>query len=102
MSPGGGEFHTGDSGESETGLDTMDTGARLSEAFSLGLQSFDFRPMEVTIDASAAKTRTSRTLPLSPVTVDVVKKLVAKRHPSWGDNRHECPKTLLPQWKRRN
>ncbi len=61
---------------------TMDTGARPSEAFSLGIQSFDFRSIEVTIDASSAKTRTSRTLPLSPVTVEVVKNLVAKRHPS--------------------
>ena len=54
---------------------TMDTGARPSEAFSLGLQSFDFRSMEVTIDAASAKTRTPRTLPLSPVTVEVVKNL---------------------------
>ncbi|HHY37513.1 MAG TPA: tyrosine-type recombinase/integrase [Clostridia bacterium] len=64
---------------------TLDTGIRPKEACGLRIGDFDLRGLEVTIPASVAKTRVSRTLPISPVTADAVGKLISARHPSWDD-----------------
>ena len=59
---------------------TLDTGARPKEAFSLRIVDFNFRSTEVTITSEVSKTGVSRTLPLSPVTVQTVKMLIGVRH----------------------
>jgi integrase len=63
----------------------MDTGARPKEAFSLRIADFNFRSTEVTITSEVAKTGVSRTLPLSPITVQTVKMLIGVRHELWND-----------------
>lgn len=63
---------------------TIDTGVRPKEALSLLPDDFNLRSMEVRVPAIIAKTRVSRTLPLSPLTVDGVRKLTSIRPDSWG------------------
>lgn len=63
---------------------TIDTGIRPKEALLLKPDDFNLRSMEVRIPAIIAKTRVSRTLPLSPLTVDGVRKLASVRPTSWG------------------
>ncbi len=62
---------------------TLDTGIRPGEALSLQEADFTLSSLEVRVPAPIAKTRTSRTLPLSPTTVKVIKKLLVARHPNW-------------------
>lgn len=64
---------------------TLDTGIRPSEAAGLLPPDFNLPAHEVTIPARVAKTRVSRTLPLMPVTVQAIRKLLATRPESWGD-----------------
>lgn len=65
---------------------TMDTGIRPSEAFGLKVRDFNFKALEVHIPASVAKTRISRTLPLTAITVDALRKLIMARHESWKED----------------
>lgn len=63
----------------------LDTGIRPKEAFSLLIEHFDFKTLQVYIPSEAAKTRVSRLLPILPVTATAIKKLIAARHPQWDD-----------------
>jgi len=62
---------------------TLDTGIRPGEALSLKEEDFNLSSLEVRIPPAVAKTRISRTLPLSPPTGKVIRKLLAARHPQW-------------------
>lgn len=62
---------------------TLDTGIRPSEAFSLLVDDFNLKNLEVTIRRENAKTRETRTLPILPVTANAVRDLIAARHPAW-------------------
>ncbi|SPF39281.1 Phage integrase family protein [Candidatus Desulfosporosinus infrequens] len=64
---------------------TIDTGIRPKEALALLSEHFNLRGMEVHIPAAIAKTRISRTLPLLPLTVDGIRKLLSVRPESWGN-----------------
>ncbi|RDV84896.1 tyrosine-type recombinase/integrase [Ammonifex thiophilus] len=64
---------------------TLDTGIRPSEAFSLLPEDINLRSLEVYVRADNAKTRISRTLPISPATAEAIKQLLQARHPAWGD-----------------
>lgn len=64
-------------------LFTLDTGARPKEALSLLPEHFNLEAQEVTIPGGIAKTKTSRTLPLSPVVVQWVRRLLSVRPPEW-------------------
>ncbi len=64
---------------------TLDTGIRPKEAFSLLIEHFDFKTLQVFIPSDAAKTRVSRVLPILPVTANAIKRLIAARHPEWDD-----------------
>jgi site-specific recombinase XerD len=64
---------------------TMDTGIRPSEAFGLIIGDFNFKALEVNIPPSVAKTRVSRTLPLTAITVDAIRKLIMARHSDWKE-----------------
>jgi site-specific recombinase XerD len=63
----------------------LDTGARPKEAFSLRIGDFNFRSSEVTITSEVSKTGVSRTLPLSPVTVQTIRTLIGVRHSMWSE-----------------
>jgi len=64
---------------------TLDTGIRPKEAFSLLPCDINLRSLEVYVRADVAKTRVARTLHISPVTAEAIRKLLAARHPSWKD-----------------
>ncbi len=65
---------------------TLDTGIRPGEAFLLLPDDFNFKSLQVTVRRETAKTRTSRTLPILPITANAVRELIAARHPSWRGN----------------
>lgn len=64
---------------------TLDTGIRPKEAFSLRISDIDFTHNLLTIRKEIAKTRTARILPLSPQTIEVIKKLISVKLPEWED-----------------
>lgn len=64
----------------------LDNGIRPKEALSLVPFDFNAAGYEVIVPSTVAKTRKSRTLPLSDLTVRYVKKLIAARSPDWSDN----------------
>ncbi|MGB9826243.1 MAG: tyrosine-type recombinase/integrase [Desulfofundulus sp.] len=67
-------------------LTTLDTGIRPGEAFALLPRDVNLRSREITVRAEVAKTRTSRTLSIMPVTAGVIGDLLAARDPGWGDH----------------
>lgn len=64
---------------------TLDTGIRPKEAFSLRISDIDFHHNTLTIRKEIAKTRTSRILPLSIQTIEVLNRLVSVKLPEWED-----------------
>jgi integrase len=62
-------------------LFTLDTGVRPGEALRLRVEDFNLEAAEVVVRPGVAKTKTSRTLPLSAVTVCWLKKLLSVRPP---------------------
>jgi integrase/recombinase XerC len=61
---------------------TLDTGIRPGEALGLVPTDVDFATRTVLVPAGEAKTRRPRTLPLSPATLAVLRRLLAAR-PAW-------------------
>ena len=64
---------------------TMDTGIRPKEAFSLMSEHLDLVHRTVRIPPEFDKTRRGRMLPMSPVTAEVIQKLIRARPPEWSD-----------------
>ena len=64
---------------------TMDTGIRPKEAFSLMIEHLDLAHRTVRITPEFDKTRRGRVLPTSPVTAEVIQKLIRVRPPEWND-----------------
>ena len=62
---------------------SLDNGIRPSEALSLLPSDFNFSSMEVHVRAEIAKTRVSRTLPLSQSTCLAIRKLLTVRPDDW-------------------
>lgn len=62
---------------------SLDTGIRPKEALSLLPDNVNLRSMEVTIPSPVAKTRVSRILPVTPVTINAVRKLITAHPASW-------------------
>jgi len=62
-------------------LFTLDTGVRPGEALRLKVEDFNLEAAEVVVRPMVAKTKTSRTLPISAVTVYWLKKLLSVRPP---------------------
>lgn len=65
---------------------TLDTGIRPKEAFSLLQDDINLRSMEVYVRSDVAKTKVSRTLPVSTATAEALRLLLAARHLSWGEH----------------
>lgn len=65
---------------------SLDTGIRPGEALQLLPTDFNLRGLELTIPQAISKTRTQRTLPLSPPTVKSCRQLLNARHPQWGNS----------------
>ena len=64
-------------------LFTLDTATRPGEALQLIPSDFNLRSLEVRIPAQVAKTRISRSIPISPQVSKGIRKLLQVRHPSW-------------------
>lgn len=64
---------------------TLDTGIRPSEALNLKMEDVNLRAATAMVRKEIAKTRTPRTLPLSPATVEAIKKLIEERPEEWRD-----------------
>lgn len=64
----------------------LDTGIRPGEALKLLLVHFNLSAMEVTIPNTVAKTRTSRTVVISPQTAKAVHRLLSVRPRDWTDD----------------
>ncbi|WP_235439712.1 tyrosine-type recombinase/integrase [Paenibacillus sp. DMB20] len=64
---------------------TLDTGIRPSEALALRPNDFNLISGWLRIPDGAAKTRVSRTLNISPVTVDALKRFIRMRPRSWAN-----------------
>lgn len=84
---------------------TLDTGIRPGEALSLRPCHIDLKYAQVTIPSECAKTRVSRTLPISGVTVQALLETIRARHPQWGESVPLfCSASGLPlrdEWARR-
>ncbi|ACV64617.1 integrase family protein [Desulfofarcimen acetoxidans DSM 771] len=63
----------------------LDSGIRPKEALSLLISDVNFKSLEVYIRAENAKTRVSRTLPISPITAKAIQKLINVRPSDWND-----------------
>lgn len=64
---------------------TLDCGIRPKEAFGLLAMDINITSLEVYIRSETAKTRVSRTLPISPVTAKAIKELLYVHHPAWDE-----------------
>lgn len=64
---------------------SLDTGIRPKEAFSLEISDINLNALEVYVRGDVSKTKVSRTLPISPVTRNAIRTLIANRHASWGE-----------------
>ena len=85
---------------------TLDTGVRPQEALSLLPKDFNLPGLEVTIRKEIAKTKATRTVPISPLTATHVQKLLKVRLPTWHDNipvfcSHEGRPLLETSWAHR-
>ena len=65
---------------------TLDTGIRPGEAYNLLKDDINFKSLEVYIRQEVSKTRTSRTLIISPITANTMRELMQSRHVSWKNN----------------
>ncbi|MFC4766439.1 tyrosine-type recombinase/integrase [Effusibacillus consociatus] len=63
---------------------TLDTGIRPKEAFQLTVEDIDLQHMKVTVPAEVAKTRTARSIDITPTTAEVIRKLMNVRPDWWG------------------
>jgi len=63
----------------------MDTGIRPKEALSLLVTDINSTALEVYVRAENAKTRIARTLPISPITVKAIEKLIRVRSTYWKE-----------------
>ena len=85
---------------------TLDTGIRPNEALSLQIKHFDFKRLLIIITSETAKTREERTLPISPLTAETIRKLIMARHPEWDVNApvfcsYEGKPLTLTSWNHR-
>jgi len=65
---------------------TLDTGIRPQEALSLLSKDINILGQEVTIRKEIAKTKTTRTVPISPLTTTHIQKLLKVRLSTWNDH----------------
>jgi site-specific recombinase XerD len=65
---------------------TLDTGIRPQEALSLLPKDINLPGQEITIRDDIAKTKATRTVPISPLTTTHIQKLLKVRLSTWNDN----------------
>jgi site-specific recombinase XerD len=73
---------------------SLDTGIRPKEALTLLPKDVNLKGLEVTVRAENAKTRVSRTLPISRITAEAIGRLLDGRPQKWGDL---CP--VFANWE---
>lgn len=64
---------------------TLDTGIRPKEALSLSVNDVNTTSLEIYIRSEKAKTRVSRTLPISKPTIKAIRELLMYRPDEWGE-----------------
>jgi len=64
---------------------TLDTGIRPKEALSLLPTDTNLNSLEITVRKEVAKTKTTRTLPISPITAIHIQKLIRVRPNYWNE-----------------
>jgi site-specific recombinase XerD len=64
---------------------TLDTGIRPKEAFNLFPKDINLEGMEITVRKEVSKTNVTRTLPISPLTIIYLKKLLRVRPAYWNE-----------------
>ncbi|QGG46373.1 tyrosine-type recombinase/integrase [Heliorestis convoluta] len=64
----------------------IDTGVRPKEALTLLVSDLNLKAYEIRIQAEHAKTRISRTLPISSITAKAIHKLIHVRPTDWDDS----------------
>jgi len=62
----------------------LDCGIRPREMFNLLPEDFNMRSLEIKIRAEIAKTRSSRTLPITTETALLLQSVITARHPDWA------------------
>jgi integrase len=65
---------------------TLDTGIRPKEALNLLPADINLSSLEITVRKEIAKTKSSRTLPISPITALHLQKLIRVRPSNWNDD----------------
>ena len=78
----------------------LDTGIRPKEAMSLTKGDMCFKQLLVNVQSCFAKTRVSRSLPISLVTAKAIKKLLDNHHESWRTNLVFCTHEGAPMNRR--
>ncbi|MHB1420987.1 MAG: tyrosine-type recombinase/integrase [Bacillota bacterium] len=61
----------------------LDSGIRPKEMVSLLTEDINLKSMEVRVRAEVAKTRTSRTLPIAPITTEALRRVLAVTPTEW-------------------
>jgi site-specific recombinase XerD len=83
----------------------LDTGIRPKEALTLIETDVCFNPMLVNIKAANSKTKNTRSLPISPITAQAIKKLLSFKHELWRTDLVFCTFDGKPvdrrNWSRR-
>lgn len=85
---------------------SLDSGIRPSEALGLLLKDIDTKHYTITVPFNIAKTRTTRTLPLSATTVNALNRLIRVRPTGWSSSSPvfcscEGSRLLENSWKNR-
>jgi site-specific recombinase XerD len=64
----------------------LDVGIRPNELLQITLRDIDFMNSQMIVREQYSKTRQLRTLPLSPQTINTIKKLISARHEEWNED----------------
>ncbi len=85
---------------------TLDTGIRPQEALLLKPSDIDYEHFKLTIRREIAKTRTTRILPLTPQTTEILNKLNSVKSPEWHNSEFlflTCYglQMTVPRWHKR-
>lgn len=67
-------------------LTILDNGIRPNELLQVTVKDIDFLNGYILIREEVSKTRQPRTVPISPRTVSVIKKVINSRHPDWDND----------------
>ena len=74
----------------------LSTGIRPSEVMQLTLNDINFTMKEINLPATITKTRQARTVPVSPMVLNCIRKLVSYKPKEWGETNLFCTSEGTP------